>query len=191
MNTERLSGTLTRWVPFFLLLSRLLAPSLAASTETDTVGANCPRVSVQAESGLALGTVRTLPGRRGFLELHPHHGISVSNDGVVHQGPWGTAVLRLAGPPGKRIMLELTFQQTSTHHTANLRLSELIVLLDGKTRRLEAEGDTLSLRLPKQERADGRARLTVEIGAVLAFRHRSDPQEARYRLTATCLSVQS
>lgn len=167
------------------LVPALLALPLLADGEV----ADCGDVSLKTESGLALGTVRTLPDHRGFLELHPRHGISVSNDGVVHQGPWGSAELSLSGPPGHRISLELALQQTSKHHTPSLRLSELIVVNGSRSRRLDASGETLSLRLPDQERADGSARMRLDIGAVAAFRHRSDPQEARYRLTATCLSV--
>ena len=164
------------------LLPALLSLPLAAGLETT----RCPQVTLQTEASLVLGTVRTQPGVRGFLELHPRHGISVSSDGVVHQGPWGSAVLHLSGPPGQRIDLELTVQPITEHPAASLRLAELIVLDGGETRRLDADGEILSLRLPDREGPDGTARLRLEIGAVVAFHHRGEPQQARYRLTAAC-----
>jgi|GEM_PF-2219425 len=151
---------------------------------------SCLDIRIQAEAGLALGTMRTLPDARGFLELHPRHGISTSSDGVVHQGPSGTAVLHLAGPPEQRVNLELAAQQTSEHDAASLHLAELIVSDGGETRRLDADGEILSVRLPARKGTDGRARLRLEIGAVAAFQHRGEAQQARYRLTAACLSTQ-
>lgn len=96
MRTKQLRALWTRWTPILALVPALLAPPLLADGEV----ADCGDVSLKTESGLALGTVRTLPDHRGFLELHPRHGISVSNDGVVHQGPWGSAELSLSGPRG-------------------------------------------------------------------------------------------
>lgn len=170
-----------------LLLAALVGPLLPRVVEGNN--APCPDIRIQAETGLALGTVRTLPGARGFLELHPRHGISTSSDGVVHQGPWGHAVLYLTGPPEQRVDLELAVQQTSDHHTASLHLAELIVRHSTETTRLEAAGETLSVRLPSRERPDGSARLQLEIGAVAAFRHHVEAQQAHYRLTAACLST--
>lgn len=168
-----------------LLIVVAILPAAAAS-ET-----RCPDVSLQTRNSLALGTVRTLPDMRGFLELHPRHGISVSNDGVVHQGPSGSAVLQITGPPSKRITLELAIQQTSKHQTSRLHLVELIVQGGGTTRRLDADGETLTVRLPDNAGSDGLARMRLEVGAVAAFRHHRNPQQARYRLTATCVSVRS
>ena len=174
-----------RWLPELAALVLATTPAAADQAQTP-----CPDITLRAEAGLALGTVRVQPGVRGFLELHPRHGISVSSDGVVHQGPWGSAVLHLAGPPEQRISLELAVEQTSEHHAASLQLAELIVSDGGETRRLDADGETLSVRLPDREGPDGLARLRLEVGAVAAFRHRGEPQQASYRLTASCLSVQ-
>ena len=185
MRPKRVSKARSAGRVFLALVSALFMSPLAAESEPD----RCPGVSLQAEVGLALGTVRTQPGARGFLELHPRHGISVSNDGVVHQGPWGSAELLLLGPPEHRITLELILEQTSEHDDRGLKLAELILLDGGETRRLDADGETLKLRLPDREGPDGRARMRLEIGAVAAFRHHSNPQRARYRLAAACLSV--
>lgn len=163
----------------------LFASPLAAEPKTE----RCPGVSLQSEAGLALGTVRTLSGVKGFIEVHPRHGISVSSDGVVHQGPWGAAVLHLTGPAQHRVVLDLAIERTSTHHAASLRLVELIVSGGGETQRLDAEGASLALRLPDHESPDGRVRMRLEIGAVAAFRHNDEPQQASYRLIAVCASA--
>lgn len=185
MRTKRVSKAQSAGLIFLALVSVLFMSPLSAEPETD----RCPGFSLQTEVGLALGTVRTQPGARGFLQLHPRHGISVSNDGVVHQGPWGSAELLLLGPSGHRITLELALEQISDHDDRGLKLAELILLDGGETRRLDVDGETLKLRLPRREGPDGRARMRLRIGAVAAFRHHSVPQRARYRLAATCLSV--
>lgn len=53
-----------------------------------------------------------------------------------------------------------------------------------------SDGGMLSLRLPRRAGQDDLARLRVEVGAVLAFRHTTTSQQAAYRLTAACLAVQ-
>lgn len=147
----------------------------------------CEVVTVQTKTDLSLGTLRTRPGARGFLELHPRNGVAASGSGLVHQGPSGVGAVRVAGVPGRRVMLAIDVAAQTDHDEHYLRLVELIIRTSDSETRFPADHVTITVRLPDTERAEGLAVSEFRIGAVARYRHVPGGTALRYRLRARCV----
>jgi hypothetical protein len=147
----------------------------------------CEGVEVEKKTDLSLGTLRTRPGAQGFLELHPRNGVAATGSGLVHQGPSGVAIVRVAGVPGSRVTLAIDVGAQSDHDEHYLRLVELIVRTREAQTRFPADHATITVTLPDTERPNGLAVSEFRIGAVARYRHITGGIALRYRLTAHCV----
>lgn len=150
---------------------------------------SCEAVQVKKKTDLSLGTLRTRPGAHGFLELHPRNGVAATGSGLVHQGPSGVAVVRVAGVPGSRVTLAIDVAAQTDHDEHYLRLVELIIRTREAETRFAADHATITVTLPDREGVEGRAASEFRIGAVVRYRHVSGGTSLRYRLRTRCMEA--
>ncbi|WP_159299616.1 hypothetical protein [Spiribacter sp. SSL99] len=149
----------------------------------------CEGVEVEKKTDLSLGTLRTRPGAHGFLELHPRNGVAATGSGLVHQGPSGVAVVRVAGVPGSRVTLAIDVAARTDHDKHYLRLVELIIRTREEQTRFPADHATITLTLPDEKSPQGLAVSEFRIGAVVRYRHVSGGTALRYRLRTRCMEI--
>ncbi|MBS3786219.1 MAG: hypothetical protein KGY57_05350 [Gammaproteobacteria bacterium] len=147
---------------------------------------DCANINIRTERMLNLGTIRALPEARGFLQLDPREGISISADGVTHAGPSGSAEVIITGPAGAEVKLRAKAQALSEHNSARFTLVELVVRSGAIHQRIAPDGGDFTIELPSRGDAEGQARRRVQFGAVMRFRDGHRPEQAVYRLTANC-----
>jgi hypothetical protein len=148
---------------------------------------NCANINIRTERMLDLGTLRALPEARGFLQLDPGQGISVSAHGVTHAGPSGSsAEVIVTGPVSAEVRLRVEAQALSEHDSARFTLVELIVRSGALHQRLPRDGGGFTIDLPSHGDAEGQARRKVQFGAVMRFRDAHRSEQALYRLIASC-----
>jgi len=168
-------------------LRSIIATLLCAVITATPAMADCANVTIRTERMLDLGTVRSLPAARGFLQLKPRHGISISAQGVTHTGPSGTAQVVISGPVGSEVDLRVEAQRLSDHNTSRLTLVELIAYSGTLHQRIAPTGGHFTITLPARGDAEGQARRKVEFGAVMRFQDAQRQETARYRLTTRCV----
>ncbi|MEX0373610.1 hypothetical protein [Spiribacter roseus] len=151
-----------------------------------TAAENCANINIRTERMLDLGTLRALPEVRGFLQLDPGKGISVSAHGVTHAGPSGSAEVIVIGPVSAEVRLRVDAHAVSEHDNARLTLVELIVRSGALHQRLPPDGADFTIDLPSHGNAEGQARRKVQFGAVMRFRDAHRSEQALYRLIASC-----
>ena len=171
----------------FRILCGIVLGLLLSVTSPSAHAKGCETVKVQTKKALSLGTLRTRPGAEGFLELHPRDGIAATGRGLVHQGPSGIGVLRVSGPPGRRVTLAIDVRAQTEHDRHYLRLVELIVRARASETRFPADHASISVTLPDRRGDEARAVAVFRIGAVARYRHLSGGVSLRYRLTARCM----
>jgi hypothetical protein len=151
-----------------------------------TAAEDCANINIRTERMLDLGTLRALPEARGFLQLDPGQGISVSAHGVTHAGPSGSAEVIVTGPVSAEVRLRVEAQALSEHDSARFTLVELIVRSGALHQRLPRDGGGFTIDLPSHGDAEGQARRKVQFGAVMRFRDAHRSEQALYRLIASC-----
>lgn len=149
--------------------------------------ADCRDISINSDQTLNLGMIRTQPETRGFMELDPRSGIALSARGVAHSGPYGAASIRVSGPVGTRVTLQIEAQRESERRNSRLSLSEIIVRSGALSQRLPADGGEVTIELPSSGNAEGISQRRVEFGAVVRFRGTEDREQVKYRLIPTCV----
>lgn len=164
-----------------LLLMVLSATGASAAT------ARCNEVRFVTQEPLSAGLVRAQPGATGFLELDPREGVSVSNAGVAHQGPYGPAVVVVQGPIGLSFEVGLEALPTNQWNQRGLELVELLVRVGNEQHRLGLEEAKVSIQLPQQGNEEQIAQTRIVIGAVFRYSGFYVPQTAHYRLLLNCL----
>ena len=153
----------------------------AAAAEED-----CANIDIRTGRMLDLGTIRALPEARGFLQLDPGQGISMSAHGVTHAGPSGSAEVVVTGPASAEVKLRVEAQALSEHNNARFALVELIVRSGALHQRLTPHGGDFTIELPSHGDAEGQAKRKVRFGAIMRFRDAQRPEQALYRLIANC-----
>lgn len=174
------------WSRRLARLTALLGGYLIISVSAN---GDCREIAIEGQQTLSLGTLRTLPGATGFLELDPQQGIAVSAEGAVHAGPYGAATVDITGPVGAEVTLLLEAQKVSDHDARYLDLSELMVRSEGLNRRMPVEDGDITINLSGRGDAQNRTRKRIFVGAVMRFRAADEQQQAQYRLAVACIRV--
>lgn len=151
--------------------------------------ASCADISISSDASLVMGQLRSAPYAKGFIELHPIHGISIAGTGASHSGSYGVAVLTVSGPPGAEVLLDLLSSRLTDHNATSLSLSELLVWGAEGQQRIPARGGEITVTLSARAGQDGRSLHRLKIGAVFKYRHAPGGAESTYQLTARCLSL--
>jgi hypothetical protein len=151
--------------------------------------ASCAGIGISSDAELAMGQLRSTPHGKGFIELHPIHGISIAGTGASHSGSYGVAVLTVSGPPGAEVLLDLLSSRLTDHDASGLSLSELLVWGAEGQQRIPARGGEIKITLSDRAGQDGRSLHRLKIGAVFKYRHVQGGAQSRYQLTARCLSL--
>ena len=166
-----------------------IACALWLSASLNPAQADCSDVSVLVTSGVALGTVRASHKASGFIELHPTAGLSITASGVAHSGPIGAGAVRVIGPPGHTMQINLQLIDTAEDEASTLRLSEILIQNGAELMRLPPEGGVFEVTLPSHvsDHESGRAQRQISVGAVIRFRWRDRAELGSYRLMVECL----
>ena len=153
--------------------------------------AECASVSFSTQERLEMGLVRAQPGATGFIKLDPRAGVSVSNSGVSHQGPWGPGQVSIQGPAGQSITVGLEATSRAEWNTDALELAELLVRVGADQVRLGLTEPTVTVNMPSQGNEHGIAHTLIEVGAVFRYDGQAMPQTAQYQLQFSCQPLPS
>jgi hypothetical protein len=167
---------------------KLIAAALAWMVTAQVLAA-CVDVDINARLPLSLGTLTTLPGDSGFLELHPDHGLSVSTSGAVHSGQFGLGEFEITGPVRAELTLMVEVVETTDTPKPHLALAEVLTESLGGVVRLGLHGGRVVVKLPEHGNDVGRSRLRLPIGAVMRFTNSPEREQAEYRVVAECVSM--
>lgn len=165
----------------------LLIAALPYSVMTATAAtADCANITIRTERMLDLGTIRALPEVRGFLQLDPKHGISISAHGVTHAGPSASAEVVVTGPASAEVKLIVEAEALSDHKSRRFTLVELIARSGALHHRFAPASGHFIIDLPSRGDSEGQAQRRIQFGAVMRFRDARRPEQALYRLIASC-----
>lgn len=150
---------------------------------------SCADVEINSNAALVMGELRSMPYAKGFIELHPIHGISISGTGASHSGLYGLAELTVSGPHGAEILIQLTTLPSVGDFSGSISFAELLVLSTNGLQRIAATGGEVKVMLSGRANQKDYSQQRFQVGAVFKYRHAKGKNHVKYQLTARCLSL--